>query len=300
MGRRGGNFWRCYALAMLCCVLSAIPAQGANPANETALTIVTIDSSDEDLIQSVATRLGATMRDNGGLQPETIIVSSRSELTDLIEKGVADVVISDVRATVSAMTQNPMATAVKVVGSRKDLAPVVFVVKKNSTIQTLDDLRGQSLAFEGLTNRSGYFAPITHLMRADFEMRYLASVRDAPMLDVINFVFAGDEVNMVAWLDRGLVDAIAFNRSDWDNDEETPPHIRETLRIILDEDVPMDHYVTLVSRDALRQSDVIRSGFLNDPARPALFTSLSQAENAQLDYLIETAAKAAGNYLANE
>lgn len=292
--------WRCYAVSVLSALMVAFQAQGAEAPNETALTVVAVDSTDADLVQTMVTRLSATLKPNGLAHPKTLIVSSRSELADQIDNGVADIIISDVRDTVSAMSKNSKAIVFKVVGYDNDSAPVVFVVKKTSTIETLDDLRGQSLAFEGITNRSGYLAPITHLMRVGYDMRYTENVRQARMPDVINFVFAGDEVNMVAWLDRGLVDAIAFSRSDWDNDEKTPPHIRENLRVVLYEDVPLDYYLTLISRDATRQSDVVRVGVLEQVALTSSFIVPSQRENAQLDFLTETAAKAVGNYLAHE
>lgn len=300
MGRGVNNLWRCYAVSVLSALLVAVPAQGTDASNDTAFTVVAVDSTDADLVQAVVTQLGATLKQNGGAPPETMIVSSRSELVGLIDDGVADVIISDVRDTVNAISKNSGAIIFKVVGHDNDPAPVVFAVKKTSTIETLDDLQGRSLAFEGLTNRSGYLAPITHLMRAGYDMRYTDSVRQARIPEVINFIFAGDEVNMVAWLDRGLVDAIAFNRSDWDNDEKTPPHIRETLRIVTNEDVPMDFYVTLISRDAIRQSDAIRADVLAEVAHTSSYVVLSQRENAQLDFLTETAANAVGNYLAHE
>lgn len=300
MGRGVNNLWRCYAVSVLSALLVAVPARGTDASNETAITVVAVDSTDANLVQTVVTQLGATLKQNGWAHPQTVIVSSRSELANRIDDGVADVIISDVRDTVSAISKNSGATVFKVVGYDNDRAPVVLAVKKTSTIQTLDDLRGRSLAFEGLTNRSGYLAPITHLMRAGYNMRYTESVRQPRMPNVINFVFAGDEVNMVAWLDRGLVDAIAFNRSDWDNDEKTPPHIRETLRLVINEDVSMDVYVTLISREVIRQSEVVRADALEEAAITSSFVVLSERENAQLDFLTETAAKAVGNYLAHE
>lgn len=296
----GGNLWRGCALAMLGLFTSVMSAHSADHVEADVFTIATTESMGEDLIQSVVARLTPALSNAGGEPLHIIISSSRSELIDLIDGGAVDLVISDARITVLAMTKNPMVNALKVVGTSSDLAPVVFAVRKNSTIQTLDDLKGRSLAFEGLWNRSGYFAPMIRLLRDGYKMGYLDNVRRAPVPDVINFVFAGDEVNMVAWLDRGFIDALAFNRSDWDNDKETPPHVRETLRLIAEDDVPMDHFVTLISRDAIRQSEVIRAALATDRSGPSPFRALSSREETQLDVFVETYARAEGNYLAHE
>lgn len=300
MGWQRGGFWRGCALVMLGLITSVLPAHGADPVEADVLTIATTESMGEDLIQSVVARLRPTLSNTGGEPPHLIITSSRSKLIDLIDDGAVDLVISDARITVLAMTKNPMVNVMKVVGPSSDLAPVVFAVRKSSPIQSLADLKGRSLAFEGLWNRSGYFAPMIRLMRDGYEMGYLDNVRQAPVPDVINFVFAGDEVNMVAWLDRGFIDALAFNRSDWLNDEETPPHIRDTLRLIAEDDVPMDHFVTLISRDAIRQSEVIRAALVTDRSGKSPFRAMSFREEAQLNFLVETYARAEGNYLAHE
>lgn len=294
------NLQHCYMLSTLALILTAIPAHGADEMTVAPFTIAAIDSTSEALIMSLVDRLGGALDESGQRRPQTILAVSRSDLIDMIDDGVADVVISDVRVAVEAMSQNPMITTFRVAGPSSDFAPVVFAVKDDSTIQTLDDLKGQTITFEGIWNRSGYFAPTTHLMRVGHKMEYLDSVRDVRNPEATNFVFAGDELNMVAWLDRGLVDALAFSRTDWAHEKKTPPHIREKLRLIVDEDVSMDYYVTLTSREAIRQSDAIRQALVADGVSASPVSLLTSDEAYQLDFLVETLVQTEGNYLAHE
>lgn len=276
------------------------PAYGADNASADAFIVAATDTTSESLINSVMDRLKSASFDGRKFAPQPIIVSSNKDLTDLINDGVVDLAISDARVAVKAMIKNPMTPAMKASGRSTDLAAVVFAVRDGSPIRSMADLKGRKLAFEGVWNRSGYFGPITLIQRAGYPMEYLDTVRNDVTPDAINFVFAGDEVNMVAWLNRGLIDAIAFNRTDWNNEEETPLHIRETFRLIVDEDVPMDQYVTLTSRNSVQRRDVIQNTLTSYEGGIAPFKKLSPEDEQHIDFLIETYAHTEGNYLAHE
>ncbi len=287
-------------IAVVGFIAASVPAYGADKASADAFIVAATDTTSEDLINSVMDRLKSESFDGRKFAPQSIIVSSNKDLTGIINDGVVDLAISDARVAIKAMIKNPMIPVMKASGPSADLAAVVFAVRDGSSIRSMADLKGRKLAFEGVWNRSGYFAPITLIQRAGYPMEYLETVRKDASPDAINFVFAGDEVNMVAWLNRGLVDAIAFNRTDWDNEEETPLHIRNTLRLIVDEDVPMDQYVTLTSRNAVQRRDVIQNTLTAYKGGVAPFKTLSPDDEQDIDFLIETYAHTEGNYLAHE
>lgn len=272
----------------------------AEDVNTSVFIVAATESTNEVLIDSVIDRLRNASFDGRQFTPQPIIVSSNDELTGLINDGVADLAISDARVAIKAMIRNPNTPALKATLPSTDLAAVVFAVRAGSNIQSMADLTGRKLAFEGVWNRSGYFGPVTHLLRGGHPLRYLDTVRAGASPDDINFVFAGDEVNMVAWLHRGLIDALAFNRTDWDNKAETPPHIRDTLRLILDEDIRMDQYVTLISRSAVLRQNVIQEVLFADRNGVVPFRKLLPSEEEDIDFLIDTYGKTEQNYLAHE
>jgi len=281
-------------------ISTSAQAYAADDMNADAFIIAATDSTSGVLINSVVERLTSAPYDGRPLNPQTIIVSSNDDLINLINDGVADLVISDSRVAIKAMIRNPKTPALKATLPSTDLAAVVFAVRDESPIQSMADLTVRKLAFEGVWNRSGYFGPMTHLLREGHPLQYLDTVRADASPDNINFVFAGDEVNMVAWLNRGLIDALAYNRTDWENEEETPQHIRDTFRLILDEDIRMDQYLTLVSRGAVLRQTVIQEALFADRNGVVPFRTLLPSDEQDIDFLIDTFAKTENNYLAHE
>lgn len=280
--------------------LSLNGAVAANTAEETTFTVLATDATDQSIVDAAVKRLEAVPYITENKTVRALIVGSNSDLNDLIDEGQVDIAISDARVLVRTLTRAPMVTTLTVDKAEPQKAAVVFAVQDVSDIQTLDDLKGKVLAFEGVWNRSGYFAPMSHLLREGYSLHYMDTVRETPVPDKINFVFAGDEVNMVAWLHRGLVDGLAFNLTDWQNDEETPPHIRETLRLILNDDLMMDQYLTLMGRPGSALTKQLVNALSSDPGTGPVFASLNNAEQEQLDILVGTYSRTEGNYLAHE
>jgi phosphonate transport system substrate-binding protein len=103
----------------------------------------------------------------------------------------------------------------------------VFFVRHDSAVTTLDALRGHTIAFESPRSTSAFFVPLATLRE-----RGLAVTRtddtQAPA-DAVRYVFADAELNQAYWVQRGKVDAGAFNDGDW---ERVPEVVRKDLRII--------------------------------------------------------------------
>ena len=47
----------------------------------------------------------------------------------------------------------------------------------------------------------------------------------------IGFVFVDTEINIAAWVTRGLVDAGALNNGDWEDVDRTPNGLRDQLEV---------------------------------------------------------------------
>lgn len=305
MTRRGRVILRLrYALLMfVVSLLVWATTLNSARANETIASdrfvIVSMPSVDMTVIDAVTSQLAPVLKRNDLPPVQHMTVNSQGDLYDLIDDGLVDMTLSDGRAVIRAMQKNPMAVTLRVESGVTERAATVFAVQADSDITSLTDLQGRKLAYEGIWNRSGYYAPMTHLLRSGLPMHYLQNVREMAAPDRVNFVFAGDELNMVAWLERGLVDALAFNRTDWNNDEETPPDIRARLRLILDADIALNHYLTLTSRRAIQQAVQIERSLVGTRGS-TLVQGLSQSEQAQIDILAETLSQSAGDALAHD
>jgi phosphonate transport system substrate-binding protein len=103
----------------------------------------------------------------------------------------------------------------------------VFFVRRDSGIEDLDELVGKTLAFESQRSTSAYFIPRATLIARGLPLASGPGVEGPE--DTVSYVFAGSELNQIYWVQRGQVDAAAFNDGDWDR---VPPGIKNELRII--------------------------------------------------------------------
>ena len=105
----------------------------------------------------------------------------------------------------------------------------VFIARRDSGIDSLDDLRGRSIAFQNMSSTSAYFVPAMELIEDGMKMEILLSPFDRPAADSLGYVFARSELNISTWVHKGLVDAGAFSNLDWESVQSTPGSYRRDL-----------------------------------------------------------------------
>ncbi|KAF1710340.1 metal-binding protein [Pseudoxanthomonas kalamensis DSM 18571] len=108
----------------------------------------------------------------------------------------------------------------------------VFFVRNDSGLDSLDDLRGHSIAFQNTGSTSAYVVPVITLLDAGLKPEILLSPNDTPSPDTVGYVFARSEVNIAAWVHKRLVDAGAFSSLDWNNDRRMLPAFRNDMKVI--------------------------------------------------------------------
>lgn len=105
----------------------------------------------------------------------------------------------------------------------------VFITRRDSGIEGLDDLRGRSIAFQNPTSTSAYFVPAMTLIERGLKMEILLSPFDRPAGDSVGYLFARSEFNISTWVHKGLVDAGALSNLDWDSVQRMPESYRRDL-----------------------------------------------------------------------
>jgi phosphonate transport system substrate-binding protein len=105
----------------------------------------------------------------------------------------------------------------------------VFITRRDSGIEGLDDLRGRSIAFQNPTSTSAYFVPAMTLIDRGLKMEILLSPFDRPAGDSVGYLFARSEFNISTWVHKGLVDAGALSNLDWDSVQRMPESYRRDL-----------------------------------------------------------------------
>lgn len=108
----------------------------------------------------------------------------------------------------------------------------IIIARNDSEIRSLEDLRGRKMAFEDAGSTSGYYLPRAALEAAGLSLQELDDPRSKVVGDAVGYSFAKGEINVVAWVNRGLTDAGAISNLDWDNPKKAPALLREGLTII--------------------------------------------------------------------
>lgn len=116
-------------------------------------------------------------------------------------------------------------------GGHREYSGLVFV-RKDSGIDSLEQLRGRSLAVEEPDSFSGYFLPLLLLQQAGLPDLALADIADTPPAEAVGHVFAHSESNVAQWVHKRLTHAGAFSSLDWDDPSHLPPAIAGDLKVI--------------------------------------------------------------------
>ena len=98
----------------------------------------------------------------------------------------------------------------------------VFIVKKNSEVQSINDLPGKTIVFQSEESTTGYMLPITALLSKGYRIGF-------DMNNEINHVFSGDDENTAHWVVEGKGDAGVISNLDFD---DLPIEIKNELNII--------------------------------------------------------------------
>ena len=108
----------------------------------------------------------------------------------------------------------------------------LFFVRRDSGIETLEALRGRSIAFQNNTSASAYFVPAYELLQRGMKLELQLSPLMRAGNDVVGYVFARSERNIATWVVKGLTDAGVMSDLDWESAERMPPAYRAQMRVL--------------------------------------------------------------------
>jgi phosphonate transport system substrate-binding protein len=200
-----------------------------------------VEESVEDF-QPMADYLAANLGESGILEGKVVVAPDLETMTELLKNGEVDLYFDSAYAATNVYNE---AGAVPLLRRWKDGIKeyyAVIVVRQDSGVGSLDDLKGQTIAFEEADSTSGYLIPRGYLLQQGYEL--VETSDSIPVADdQIGYVFAGSEENVLAWLLQGDVTASAFNVLDY---EELPAEERAELMVIAQGN-PVPRHVALAS-----------------------------------------------------
>ena len=150
----------------------------------------------------------------------------------------------------------------------------LLITRTVGGMSELSQLVGKTIALEDPGSSSGYFAPLALLADAGFGFVQVANFDERAPQDKIAYVFAGSEINVATWVERGFVAAGALDSISWNDPSRTLSAIRPNLRI-LTEGPPLPRAAELVraNADALfkrRLLSILLAAHLDPDARAPL------------------------------
>ena len=108
----------------------------------------------------------------------------------------------------------------------------VFFVRRDSPIQSLEDLRGRTLALQSTASTSAYMVALTTLLDARLSPEILLGPADEPSPERVGYVLVRSERNIASWVHKGLADAGAVSSLDWEDDSRFPDAFKRDFRVI--------------------------------------------------------------------
>ena len=172
------------------------------------------------------------MADLGVKESKVLMASNNEQMISYLKQGKIDWITE---TPFSALLYQEKTGAEFLLRKWKKGVPeyhTLIFTRKDSSIQTLADLKGKVIAFEDPGSTSGYYIPASILIREGFELALLGSPKERPARKMIGYVFSGQEVNTSIWVHKGIVDAGAINNLDWNKNDHLDQALKPDLKIV--------------------------------------------------------------------
>ncbi|MFB9217275.1 phosphate/phosphite/phosphonate ABC transporter substrate-binding protein [Vibrio sinaloensis] len=229
------------SLCFIACCTMAVPTIGwANPIDsELTLNYGVISTKPKKRIKDsypIMSNLAKQLSHYGYTDAEVKVYATIDELVAAFQTGEVDIMSATIYPTL-ILNQRAQTQPILVRWKKGDPSySSVFVTHKKNGYQDLSELQGKVVGFEDRDSTSGYFLPLVTLLSQGLDVQLLTSINEKPSADKVGYFFFEDflldtnEVNMSMWATKGIVDAIAYSSSNWDNPKDTPVALKHQLR----------------------------------------------------------------------
>ena len=168
---------------------------------------------------------------------EVIIPSTVNEMAKLLKEQTVDLYFES--PFTIALVDNESGAVPFLLRWKEGVAQYhsIFIVKNNSSIKTLNDFAGKTIAFEAPESTSGYLLPKAYLVQKGFKLvaEPIAgeSTKNSSNNDdnnIIRYVFAREDQNIPLWVVEGKADIGVISNVDFE--QEVYESVKSQLKII--------------------------------------------------------------------
>lgn len=213
----------------------SLPAVAADDPTKTTIVVGRIsDNPDKHYpgTRALASYLARNMADLGITEGRVLMTESAAQMAQHVKEGRVDIV--KVRG-LHAVALEEAGTEIFLKGNHNGTTTyrTVFFARKDSGINSLNDLRGKIIAFEDQYSASSYLIPAGTLLSQKFELQALRSPRDAVTNGRIGYVFAGGEdVNSMLMVQKRIVHASVTSDVEMTRLRAASADVRDDFKII--------------------------------------------------------------------
>ncbi len=220
-------------------LLSALAAP-AGPAQDPAARARTLvlgrvsDSPQREVaaLEPLVRWAAARLKDVGVERGEVLFARDDDEMAAMLRDGRVDwVTESPAGAALLIRGAGARVLARSWKGGVGEYRSLLFVPEA-SPVRSLADLRGRRLALEDPGSTTGALVPRALLAQARLASTLLPSPGASVRPGQVGCVFAGSELNVFAWVRRGLVDAGATSDLVWRTRGSVPESLKRRLRVL--------------------------------------------------------------------
>lgn len=206
---------------------------------EETITIGVISSNPKKAFkraQPFADYLAGNLSNHGIKIGQVVVARDSRQMARWINSGQVDLVSETVFAAQELMQYSGAEPLARRWKSGVAEYHSIFFSKLNNGVNSLDDLRGNTVVFEDKGSTSAFLIPAAILLEKGYELYELSSPREHPPEDKIGYFFSdeysksGGESNMMSWVYRNIVGSAAFSDLDWE--KEIPEQVKQQLQVI--------------------------------------------------------------------
>jgi phosphonate transport system substrate-binding protein len=219
----------------LLCLAIVLMAGPASAASDNVLVLGRISDNPKShyaQLQPLLDYVVPRMRDVGITEGRILMAPDAQQMASYLRRGRVDWVTETSGTAVALGLRSGAQPLLLTERSGVRDYHTVFFVRRDSTIATLADLKGHTLALQNVASTSAYLVPVMTLLQQGLTPEILLSARDAAAPDTVGYVFARSEGNIATLVHKGVVDAGAVSSVDWTDGHRIPATFRRDFRVI--------------------------------------------------------------------
>jgi phosphonate transport system substrate-binding protein len=165
-------------------------------------------------IEAMARYLAERLEDVGIHHSFAIVAKNNAEFASLLHEGAVDVFSESIFSGIYFAETVGAEFLLREWKKGSSEYQTVFFTRSGSNIDSIGDLRGRKIAFQDRGSTSAFLLPLAILKQHGLKVNGLSGPMSIGPPDSVSYVFAIEEMNIAAWVTRGLADAGAFSSQD--------------------------------------------------------------------------------------